>query len=303
MIEEREDDEQFKMRLDVPNDIVEEPAIPAEINELKLEKISQRVTLISVLIPVLIVIVLVITYLDIKKRVTQTEDTGNIEFQKLSTDLESRFSSLSVRQARIEDAMEKLATQNTQSSAAIQVRFEKIEDAIKKTAGNSVGQKEFGATKAELVNQLNSVVSSANEASQQVATITQEIKKQMDQLSQSLASINTRMAEQGKQLSALDQNKIDKPALDLALRLEILKSQNELKSQIETLKSQLEALQNQISQSSQKKGVSTAAPPPSTAPATSAPKAEASRPASEAQAPPTKPANGSGSKIEEQTIK
>jgi hypothetical protein len=300
MIEERdeEDSEHFKMRLDTAREIAEEPEIPAEINELKLEKISQRVTLISVLIPVLIVIVLVITYLDIKKRVTQTEDTGNIEFQKLSADLESRFSSLSVRQARLEDAIDKFTAFNTQNSAAMQVRFEKIDDAIKKASGNSVGKNEFSATKAELTQQLNTVVSSTNEASQQVAAITQEVKKQMDQMSQTLAAVHSSVAEQGKQIATLNENKIDKAGLDLALRLEIIKSQNELKAQIETLQDQMALMESRLSQSGTKKTSSITAPP---APAPAA-KPQGPPPAAGTATSPSSPSSSAPVKIEEQNI-
>lgn len=293
MMEEREDNEQFKMRMEAPNEVVEEQTIPAEINELKLEKISQRVTLISILIPVLIVIVLVITYLDIKKRVTQTEDTGNIEFQKLSGDLESRFSSLSVRQARIEDAMEKLNTETNQASAAVQVRLEKLDEAIKKSAGSSVKHKDFDATKAELVKQLNEVVDATNEAGQQVAAITQTLKSQVDQLAQSLDTINAQVANLEKSIAAVRENKIDKPSMDLALRLEALKIQNELKVQFESLQSQIDDIGNRLS---------TATPKRTTPATTAAPQVPATATTPSPKKAPQATTGTSSTQIEEQTI-
>ena len=125
-----DEDVKFQMRMDKVRDEVEEPEEPVvqtEVHELKLEKINQRVTLISILIPVLIVVVLVITYLDIKKRVVRTEDTGASEFQKLSTDLESRFSSLSLRQAKLEEAMTTMTEQNDKDVAAIRTRLDKLQ--------------------------------------------------------------------------------------------------------------------------------------------------------------------------------
>lgn len=303
MIEEREDNKQFRMRLEDPSEMVEERVIPAEINELKLEKISQRVTLISVLIPVLIVIVLVITYLDIKKRVTQTEDTGNIEFQKLSGDLESRFSSLSVRQARIEDAMQKLSAETDQANAALQIRLQKLDDLIKKATGNTVTQKDFETTKAEIVKQINEVVNSSNEASQQVATIAQKIKDQMEQLTQSMEAINTKMSEVDRQMARLEENKIDKPTMDLSLRLEALRIQNELKAQIEALQAQINSMGIRTPPSTSKQI------PPTTAPSTSAPTSSTQPPIPEQpkstysiSGKPTKPSGTTSTKIEEQNI-
>lgn len=271
-MEEREDSEQFRLRIEASNDEIEDQGVPAEINELKLEKISQRVTLISVLIPMLIVIVLVITYLDIKKRVTQTEDTGNIEFQKLSGDLESRFSSLSVRQARIEEAMEKLSADTSQSGAAIQVRLEKLNDAIKRASGSSVKQKDLDAAKADLAKQINDVVGATNETGQQVAAIAQTLKSQMDQLSLAVDTINAQITDLEKRLAAIDEDKIDKAAMDLALRLETLKIQNELKPRLQALQSQIDMLGNRVSSPPPPQKKSSAVGPATVpAPATTAP--------------------------------
>ena len=129
-----EEDVKFKMRLDKINDEVEEPedsVVQTEVHELKLEKINQRVTLISILIPVLIVVVLVIAYLDIKQRVVRTEDTGASEFQKLSADLESRFSSLSLRQAKLEEAVAAMTEQNDKNVAALNTRLDKLQQSLK----------------------------------------------------------------------------------------------------------------------------------------------------------------------------
>ena len=57
-MQEHEENGEFKMQLDGTNQAIDDQLMPPEINEFKLEKISQRVTLISILIPVLIVIVL-----------------------------------------------------------------------------------------------------------------------------------------------------------------------------------------------------------------------------------------------------
>lgn len=296
-----EEDIQFKMRLDKPNEVVnedvEEQTIPAEVNELKLEKINQRVTLISILIPVLIVVVLVITYLDIKKRVVRTEDTGASEFQKLSSDLESRFSSLSVRQARIEDAMDKLIEENNKATAALQVRLDKLQTAVKDVNKLTAEQKESKAAMAEVVKQVNTVVEASNQAATQTAAITQELKKQIDQANHALTASASQLAAVEKKVSSIDQGKIDKQAMDLAIRFEILKLDNSLKTQIDALQSKLYNLE---SQSGRRTTIS--APPSSGGPSsqTTAPKPVS--PASGANAPSTKPDTSSGSGIEEQTI-
>lgn len=77
----------------------------SEMDTLKIEKLGQRVTLLTILIPCLIGVILVYGYMDIKDRLTKTSYTGTQGVEKLSRELESRFSSLSVKQARLEETL------------------------------------------------------------------------------------------------------------------------------------------------------------------------------------------------------
>ena len=282
-----EENGQFKLQSAPLGDEIDEPKIPSEINELRLEKVSQRVTLISIMIPVLIVIVLVIAYLDIKKRVVQTEDTGTIEFQKLSTDLESRFSSLSVRQARLEGDMAKLFDQTNHATATIQVRLKELQDSleqVEKVQKGALKRSELNKTKAELVEKINSLVESSNQTGEQVAVITDTLKKQMDELTSSLAETDRGISEMERQVTELDNNKIDKPAMDLALRLETMRVASDLKARIDSMEERLISIEKKIQQPTK-----TQAPPSKSAPKTPA----------KSQSAPTPP---TATKIEEQTI-
>ncbi|MBT8342371.1 MAG: hypothetical protein HKP58_16235 [Desulfatitalea sp.] len=248
MQEDIEENGQFKLQPDGLRS-PEEETIPSAINELKLEKINQRVTLISIIIPVLIVVVLVITYLDIKKRVVRTEDTGAIEFRKLSSDLESRFSSLSVRQAKIEESQGKLTDQNNHAMAQLQVRYEKLQDSVETLERNmrslkttTADKSQLNATREELATQLNSVVASANASGEQVAAITQALKTQIDGTIRSNTTLQGQLAELETRMAQMADAKVDKAAVDLAIRLETLKVGNELKARIDALTSRLDQL-------------------------------------------------------------
>jgi DNA repair exonuclease SbcCD ATPase subunit len=55
-----------------------------EIKDLRVEKLSQRVTLISILLPCLIAVAIYFGYRDVTGRVTQSQDTRSLEVQRLS---------------------------------------------------------------------------------------------------------------------------------------------------------------------------------------------------------------------------
>ena len=91
------------------NDKDDDTEIPVkkDIHDLHVEKLSHRVTLITILIPILIGIIGYFIYNDIQKKVTRVHDTGTTEFKTLSEDLASKFSSLSVQLSTFEEETRK----------------------------------------------------------------------------------------------------------------------------------------------------------------------------------------------------
>jgi DNA repair exonuclease SbcCD ATPase subunit len=59
-----------------------------EMKDLRVEKLSQRITLISILLPCLIAAAIYFGYRDLTARVHQDRDSGNLEVQKLSKQME-----------------------------------------------------------------------------------------------------------------------------------------------------------------------------------------------------------------------
>jgi hypothetical protein len=100
----KKNSDEFKIRFSENDTVDDDSVMREEILEQRLEKLSTRVTLIAILVPVLIFVIFTFAYLDIKHRVFSMHDTGVDELQKLSRDLESKFSSLSVRFASFEDS-------------------------------------------------------------------------------------------------------------------------------------------------------------------------------------------------------
>ena len=247
MTEPHDDDNtQFKLPLD-ESDIG--PEIPAAVDELRMEKLNTRVTIISVLIPVLIVIVLVIAYLDIKKRVVHSEDTGTSSVQKLSSDLESKYSSLTIRQARIEDDMSRMIQRLDQSDAKMEVKFKQTGDSMSGLKQSLVNKKELNRSEKALNKKIAELTAELEELQTQVAALPQAI----DTLSLKMKSYQD--AEKGQRdqldkletkITALDKDKLEKPALDLALRLETLRIENSLKAELETVGTKLKALEKRV---------------------------------------------------------
>lgn len=220
---------QFRMRMD---GAVDDNVIPTQVDELRIEKLSTKVTIISIIIPVLIVVVLAITYIDIKNRVTRSEDTGTTGVENLSKDMESRFSTLSVRQANLEDLIKKMVAQNDKAIARIEVKLKKISDSSKSLKRAMVNKTQLENKTTELQQQIGNVSQAVETGHVQTAELTQALKAQMDQISTNDSQNNAHRVQVDERLNRLDQGKIDKAALDLALKLEILKLKKSYNAQL-----------------------------------------------------------------------
>lgn len=71
-----------------------------DVNTLRIEKLSNRVTLISVILPCLICAILVFAYLDMKERVVDVDTTKKLQVEKIAQQLEEKFNSLDLRIAK-----------------------------------------------------------------------------------------------------------------------------------------------------------------------------------------------------------
>lgn len=298
MNEIHDENGQFKMRLD---DDVEDTLIPAQVDDMRIEKLNHKMTLISIMIPVFLVVVLVIAYLDIKKRVVRTEDTGSFGVQTLSQDMESRFSSLSLNQATIVEDMARLSDRTNQSMAKVQVNLKKLEESLTASLKPLASRKDIKAAAKTMDKKLANVSQSVEEVNTRVVEVatmtqslekmTQSLEKQMDQLRQEIGA-NKKALQANKGLvtqleesfKGLDEKKIDRDALDLAIKLEVLRIKQSFKAQLDELQERVKTLESRPV---------VPVPKPQTAPlsdTTAVPKA------------PELPQTTSSDQIEEQTI-
>ena len=78
-----------------------------ELNDLKIEKLSNRVTLISVLLPCLIGAIIAYAYYDFKNSVTTLQNSGISQLETLVKDFEVKINAIEVDLAKMKFSMEK----------------------------------------------------------------------------------------------------------------------------------------------------------------------------------------------------
>lgn len=260
----------------------------ADAENLRVEKLSTRITLVAVLIPCLLVIVLAIAYLDIKHRVASTQNTGSMGVQNLSKDLESRFSSLSLKQAKLEEQLAEIAKALETATAGLQVNLKKATTELTRIADEKADRSTLAAeakkTQASIAG-LRKEVADLNETFNR---FDEELAAQILIMAEGLKKDQGRLAEIEAKTRELDSEKLSKASMDLALGLERLALQEMVKERIREVEKKIASMGKQIDALDQRLDARRQAPP------------VAPNPSPSSIRPPDGPSGSD--KIEEQTI-
>lgn len=258
----------------------------SDAENLRIEKLSTRVTLVAVLIPCLLVVVLAIAYLDIKNRVVNTQHSGSMGVQNLSKDLESRFSNLSLKQARMEEQLTEMTKALETGTAALQVNLQKATNELKRITDDKADRSELTALTAVIqksdasvtalqkdMADLNTAFSKFDEElAAQILLMAQGLKKDQGRLADIEAKVQP-LADIEKKIQRLDSEKLNKGSMELALGLERLGLQEMVKDRIREVEKKLADLNKQIDAVNQRLDAQARKPSPSssvvTAPAPS----------------------------------
>jgi len=215
---------QFKMRMDNGGT---DSLYAEERNDLKLEKLTQKVTIISILVPVLIGVILIISYLDIKSRVSTVQDTGESGVQSLSQNLESRFSSLSLKFAQLEETFSKQINKAAKTQQTLQKKLIEAEKSIRWLSKIKASKKTFEQKNADLETGLEAIRTDLQTLDSNLSSLDESVKKELVDLvalveksSAAMLALQAQVAE--KMDRAETEKAIDAQKQDLVASIEKL---------------------------------------------------------------------------------
>jgi len=113
------------------DDEIPEFQVQEDLDDQKVEKLHKRITRISIIIPCLVLIIILAAYFDLKKNLSSVNTIGNMGVQTLSKELESRFSSLSIKQANLEETLDKRIAAIEKTTASLQKATKEATTAIR----------------------------------------------------------------------------------------------------------------------------------------------------------------------------
>ena len=170
-----------------------------EMKDLRVEKINQRVTIITILLPCLIGVILFIAYRDLTSRVNRSEFSGSKEVQALSEELEEKFKNIATQFTTVQTSLEEKITSVEKTAGDLNEKFKKLNNideslkqnidksgtTLKTISASKVDKKEHAAAMEEI----NKSLSRIRQDLDALAPINQDIKS----LSSEMQAIDKRL--------------------------------------------------------------------------------------------------------------
>ena len=220
------DPTKFRIRID---DQSPDNGFEEEIKDRRIEKLSQRITFVSILIPCLIAVILFVAYFDIKKRVGSMHSSGEV----VSQDLDSRLSLVSEKQAKLEGILvKKIEVELKEATTAIRY-IRSARKADNKTLKGAIAGIEKG-----LVPVRKDLKNTASKIKALNKNLT-NFGKKLDKAKNDLNKMQT-------DISALSSTRIDRKTLDNALNSKQKIYEQKLKQSADDLANKLKSIRKRI---------------------------------------------------------
>ena len=252
-----------------------------EIKDLRVEKLSQRIILLSILLPILMGVAIFFAYRDLTGRVGRGQDTGSIEVQRISRELEEiskkfnekliTFSTTLSTQDKNFDATisGKLAAVNKNIDAlnknvdalnknlkSLNKNLNQTRSTVKNLAASKADKKSQDAAFAKInaaLKPLKKELKSLTGLRQELKTVSAGIKNLEGTLNQKLAEVATAVEQSQKDttqlqtsITRLSDDKIDKDTFGLEA-FKLKKSfHNLLSHEITAINQKLDSIQKKI---------------------------------------------------------
>jgi len=253
-----------------------------ELKDLRVEKLSQRLTLLTILLPCLIAVAIYFGYQNLSGRVSQGHDTGSLEIQRLTKELDElsknfnekliTFSTtLSIQDKDFGTTIEGRLFAINKNIGELQNNFKSLNEELKRdlkknqdTIEKLIISKADKKSQAVAVEKINASIKPLKKELQKfkalrqgLKTVSGDMKNLKSTLSKKLEVVTANTEQFGKNFEQLESSlnelsgkTIDKDELADALALGVFKLrknfENQLAEAVSDLNQRLESLQKEI---------------------------------------------------------
>ena len=260
--------------------------------DFRFEKLNQKVAVISILIPCIIVLLIAYSYFDIRDKISGVHNSGIDEIQKLSKNYDKKISDLSSQYSTFVESFDKRMAVADKTDSSMKSHLENL---IQKTEETKTDKTELAGAVSAINSQISSLKTDLAVVSAKIKDTNINLSQKISDLSKTLVKTENEFSKLKADISIMLSGKADKKELELVARDQLKQYQNELSRlsrefevKTETIRKQLLDFEKRIEiREIESKASKTSALPPSQQlkpdsltkqPASTAPKIAAPRP-------------------------
>ncbi len=178
-----------------------------EVNSLKIDKLNNRVTIISIILPCLIGAVLFFAYLDIKERMVSVDSIQAKEVKQVSQKLDEKFNALDVKIAKINFKLDKKLPELENQITSTQGRLAKLDStkAAKETMETRLAKMEkmISNNSNQYKGLLNTIERMNNQTLSIVNEIDDKLKKNMSKIEEKMNQKISNLPDYSEELAGI----------------------------------------------------------------------------------------------------
>ncbi|MFQ5484143.1 MAG: hypothetical protein ACE5DO_02290 [Desulfobacterales bacterium] len=231
------------------------------------EAAGRRMAIFSIFILLIVGAAVVFAYTDIKKRFAGLQFSGNADVENLTKNLDSKFSSLSIQQAKFEETLLKIDKSLSEKVERVEKRVSGLEGRFKKTEtlARTIGKSKLGRDELKTaLSRIDKTVAPIQKTLKNITAdldsldknLTEELTKIEKNVTEKLAAFSRGTEESKDQfeafredLTALSNNMVNQKKFILALKTEekiyrehLTKATEELENRIDSIQAKMNAL-------------------------------------------------------------
>ena len=205
----------FDIRIDEASP---ESQFQEDVDELQVVNLNKRITRMSVLITCLFGAIILLAYLDLKKNLFKMDNSGTMEIQSLTKGVDSRFSSISLQQAKFEEVLSKKIAPLEKAVASIQPNLKEVSTAIKYIRAARKEDNKKMANAIEAINKtLTTVPTKLQNLTSDIDKINNKHTNEISNLSRTTKDIKNNLQKIQADIASLSSSKLDQKTLDIEL--------------------------------------------------------------------------------------
>lgn len=235
-------DTEFKIRIDKER---HDHDFHEAKKDLRFEKLNQRVAIISILIPCMIILLVAYSYFDIRDKISGVHSSGIDEIQKLSKEFDKKISVLSAQYSKSEESLNKRMAETDKTIQSIKNHLENL---IKKTEETKADKTELSGAISALNTQISALKNELASVSVKIKETNTNLTQKISDLSKATARTDAEMSKLHSDISAVSSGKADKKEMELLGRDLLKNYQNEVNRLSREFEGKIEIIRKQLNE-------------------------------------------------------